>query len=476
MMKVRGWSVACVVAVLAAVPGFAERDHAASHASDLYVAAESATSAATAPRDDPAAEDAASSRSHVRGKGGGEAPASDEATRVAVTDFDDMSRARIDNLGSGFADKLAGRLAESGVRVVGRGEIESLMQEEGLDPTSLGDLSFAARELGVDLIVSGVVESLSVNTTTGSLWLFRASGAESRVEATAGLIDAASDAFVMTTSASGTGVAPLTLSLDLTSLLFPSPACDVCDGGLRVERTSYSEGELVSIGYSNDSLSGWFGVEVAAADGTFLRWLGWHYVARDACETWLWNQRDALGAPVGAGVYATRVRAGDSVIESASFQVRPGISLTLPSLEEITVGSAAFDGGVAGVAIDDAVGRLAALLLPTILAHNAAPAFATALGAPLESSPLLGQVASVLPDGRTELNVGALNGVAVGDLFEVLAVDNLTFDPDTQAIVSYDVLETKGQIEIIEVRERASTGLRLGEFGLLVGDLVRFVP
>lgn len=475
MMKGRGWSVAFVVAVFAAVPSFAERDHAASRTSDLYVAAESASAAATAPRDDPAAEDAASSRSHVRGEG--EAPAGDEAARVAVTDFDDMSRARIDNLGSGFADKLAGRLAESGVRVVGRGEIESLMQQEGLDPTSLGDLSFAARELGVDLIVSGAVESLSVNATTGSLWLFRASGAESLVEVTAGLIDAASDAFVMTTSASGTGVAPLTLSLDLTSLLFPSPACDVCEGGLRVERTSYSEGELVSIGYSNDSSSGWFGVEVAATDGTFLRWLGWHYVARDACETWFWNQRDAFGAPVGAGVYATRVRAGDSVIESASFQVRPSISLTLPSLEEITVGSAAFDGGVAGVAIDDAVGRLAALLLPTILAHNAAPSFgATALGAPLESFPLLGQVASVLPDGRTELNVGALNGVAVGDLFEVLAVDNLTFDPDTQAIVSYDVVETKGQIEIIEVRERASTGVRLGEFDPLVGDLVRFVP
>jgi hypothetical protein len=172
-----------------------------------------------------------------------------------------------------------------------------------------------------------------------------------------------------------------------------------------------------------------------------------------------------------------RVRSGDSVIESVAFQVRPSLSLALPSLEEVTVGSAAFDGGVAGVAIDDAVRRLAASLVPAILAYATRPALgAAARVAPDALSPLLGQIASVLPDGRTEVNVGALNGVALGDRFEVLAVDHLIFNPDTQAIVSYDVLEAKGRIEITEVRERASTGVCLGEFAPLVGDLVRLVP
>ena len=82
----------------------------------------------------------------------------------------------------------------------------------------------------------------------------------------------------------------------------------------------------------------------------------------------------------------------------------------------------------------------------------------------------------MFPDGRTAISVGASSGVAVGDRFEVLAVDHLAFDPDTLAIVAYDVLETKGEIEIVEVRDRASTGVRLGEFDPLVGDLVRFVP
>ena len=88
----------------------------------------------------------------------------------------------------------------------------------------------------------------------------------------------------------------------------------------------------------------------------------------------------------------------------------------------------------------------------------------------------MGQVASVLPDGRIAVNVGSSSGVAVGDRFEVLAVDHLIFNPETLAVVAYDVLATKGEIRIVEVRERASYGICQGAFEPLVGDLVRFVP
>ncbi len=403
--------------------------------------------------------------------------AEDGAPRVAVTEFDDKSHARIDHLGAGFADKLADRLAEGGIRIVGRGEMDSLMQEEGLDPTSLDDLSLAARELGVDLLVTGAVESFAIDTTTLDLGLVRLTSAEARVEATAELIDPSADAVALTSTASGRGKGSSGLSVSLGSMFSLSPSCDVCGGGLRVERATYAEGELVSLGVLNTSSSGWFGVEVTASDGTFVCWLGWHFVAHDACETWFWNQRDALGSPVGAGIYTVALRVGDALVDSVTFQVRPSVSFTIPSLDEITVGTAAFDSSVAGVAIDDAVDQLAASLLSTILARGAAPA----AGKPTPSLPeelgtLLGQVASVFPDGRTAINVGASSGVAVGDRFEVLAVDHLVFDPDTLAIVAYDVLETRGEIEIVEVRDRASTGVRLGEFDPLVGDLVRFVP
>ena len=201
------------------------------------------------------------------------------------------------------------------------------MQEEGLDPTSLDDLSLAARQLGVDLLVAGVLESFVVDTTTLDLGLVRLTNAEARVEATAELVDASADAVALTSTASGSGKGSSGLSVSLGSLFSASPSCDVCGGGLRIERTAYVQGELVSFGFLNTSSSGWFGVEVAASDGTFVRWLGWQFVTHDACETWFWNQRDALGSPVGAAIYTVMLRDGDTAIESATVEVRPGMGL-----------------------------------------------------------------------------------------------------------------------------------------------------
>jgi TolB-like protein len=408
-------------------------------------------------------------------------PAPDGASpRVAVTEFDDQSRMRLANLGAGVANKLADRLAAGGVRVVGRGEIEALMQEQGLDPTSLDDLSRAARELGVDLLVTGTVEDVVVDAMTLDLGLVRLTTAEAHVKATARLVDVSADAVAVVASASGSGKGTTGLSVYLGSFFSPSPSCDACGGELRPERAAFAEGELVSFGYANPSTSGWFGLEVYGSDGTFLRWLGWRFVARDACKTWFWDQRNALGASVGAGIYVARLRDGDTHAETATFQIRPGLSISLPSLDQVTVGTSAFDSDIVGVAIDDMVDQLAASLLPAIMAHRslsvAAPLAAEVPAASEGTSSLVGQVASVLPDGRIAVNVGSSNGVAVGDRFEVLAVDHLVFDPETLAIVAYDVLATKGEIRIVDVRERVSYGVCQSAFEPLVGDLVRFVP
>jgi TolB-like protein len=400
--------------------------------------------------------------------------------RVAVTEFGDQSRMRLANLGAGVADKLADRLAASGVRIVARGEIETLMQEEGLDPTSLDDLSRAAQELGVDLLITGTVEDVVVDAMTLELGLVRLTSASARTEATARMMDASADAVVAVASASGSGKGTTGLSIYLDGFFSPSPSCDACGGGLVSERAAYAEGELVSFGYVNASASGWFGLEVYGSDGTFLRWLGWHFVVRDACKTWFWDQRNALGSSVGAGIYVARLRNGDARTETVTFQIRPGLSISLPSLDQVTVGTSAFDSDIVGIAIDDVVDQLAASLLPTIMAHRS-PAVAASFAAEVpvaseEMSSLLGQVASVLPDGRVAVNVGSSNGVVVGDRFEVLAVDHLVFDSETLAVVAYAVLATKGEIRIAEVRERVSYGVCQSPFEPLVGDLIRFVP
>lgn len=399
----------------------------------------------------------------------------DRAPRVAVADFGDNSRARIDNLGPGFATKLSDRLAEDGIRIIDRGEIETVMQEGGLDPTSLGDLAFAARELGVDFLVTGAVERVVIDTTSLSVLLVTVTSAEARVDARAELIDPSMAAVASAVTATGTGKESSSLAVRLGDLFPSTPPCDVCEGGVRIERDIVPDGDLVSIGYVNPSTPGWLGFEVVAADGTFLRWLGWRFVARGACETWFWNQRDALGVSVGPGVYAVRLRSGDSVVGEVTFQIRPSVALVLPSLDLVTVGTTAFDAGSVGQAIDDAVSQLAASLVPAILARGTSAGPRAATASPAES-PLLAQIAAVLPDGRATLSAGASHGVAVGDRFEVLTVDRLTFDPSTLAVLSYDIVATKGQIEIVEVRDWASTGVLLGTFEPMIGDLARAVP
>lgn len=401
---------------------------------------------------------------------------STDAPRVAVVEFDDRSHAHLDQLGGGVADKLASALSAGGARVIGQGDLDSWMQEAGVDPTSAAGLSSAARALGVDYVVSGVVESVSVETQTlDLLGIARLSSAQASVELSARLIDA-SGSLSGVEKARGQGKGETSLSLYFGGL-FSSPVLDLCRGGLISEHEAYAEGELVSIGYHNGAASGWFGIEVYASDGTFVRWLGWRFVPREECETWIWNQRDALGKPVPLGIYTARLRVGQSLADAAEFQIRPGFSLILPSLDHVTVGTEAFSGDAVGMAIEDAIAQLAAALLPALLRDTGGVGeLLPAREFPEQASTVLGQVAATFPDGRVSINIGSLSGVAVGDRFEVLAVADLAFDPATEAISSYEIVAAKGEIEIVEVREMASTGICVGDTTPSVGDLVRLLP
>ena len=67
------------------------------------------------------------------------------------------------------------------------------------------------------------------------------------------------------------------------------------------------------------------------------------------------------------------------------------------------------------------------------------------------------------------------SGVAVGDRFEILAVENLTLDPLTLDIVGFDVTERKGEIEIVEAHDRVSYGVCVSAFQPGIGDVARWV-
>ena len=402
--------------------------------------------------------------------------------RAAVAEFADHSRAGFVNVGAGIADRLAEELAESGLVVVQRGELEAWLQERGLDPFLQENLIVAARELGVDYVVSGAVEAMDVEEVALNLAIVRFTSAAVRVQATADLIDVQAGEPVSSISAEGRDEGATGVSVSLSGFLALANTYDVCAGGLRTDRTVYAVGETVPIGYANDAAGGWFGVEIYSASDEFLGWLGWRFIGAGECGKWFWDQRNALGVEVGSGLYRAKLWNGTSYAATAGFQVRPGWTASVPPMTEITVGSEAFDGTIAGRAVRQVVDQLAASVLSAAAGGPVrAPRAERAAGSALMSAAApgtaerVGQVAAILPDGRVAINIGSSSGVAVGDRFEVLAVDNLVLDPQSLAILGFDVVQTKGEIQIVEVRDRVSYGVCLSDFQPDIGNVARWL-
>jgi hypothetical protein len=407
-----------------------------------------------------------------------------EDIRIAVATFEDQSHKGFVNMGEGIADKVADRFVENGLRVVDRSELESYLQENDLDPSSTADLARAARALGVNLLVTGTIDQVAFQDTSVNLGILKLSSATVDVRSTARLIDPASSEIQAVVSADGHQEGTSGFSVSLGSLVSLAEPDAVCEGGFRSDQTSYSMGQLITIGYQNPGASGWFSVEIYTSTGTFLRWLGWRFVGAGDCDSWSWDQRDPLGVQMSPGFYTVKLWNGTSYIAALTLQITPGIGFSIPPAEEITVGTPDFDQTIVGAALNQAADQLAASLLTSIadlasVEPQSALMISSGSAAP-ESEEVepqrVGQVAALLPDGRVVINIGASAGVTVGDHFEILDIENLVLDPQTLEILAYDVVSKKGEIEITEVRDRAAYGLRIGDFEPLIGDLARSVP
>lgn len=402
--------------------------------------------------------------------------------RVAVAEFVDQSRAGFVNMGAGVADELADRLRKSGLIVVERGELEAILQERSLSPLLFENLVLAARELGVDLVIAGAVDSVGVKDVTLNLGIVRFSSAVVDVHASAQVVDTRTGVTVSSASGEGREEGATGVSVDLSGFLALANAYDVCGGGLRSDDTVYSVGETVPIGYANDGDGGWFSVEIYTASDEFLGWLGWRFMGAGECGKWFWDQRDTLGAQVGSGVYSARLWNGTSYAAVVGFQIRPGGSASTPPVREITVGTEAFDRTIAGRAVHQVVDQLAASVLSGVASNvsraaNEGTLWGAALATAGQPSVLarVGQVAATLPDGRVAINIGSSSGVAVGDRFEILSVENLVSDPQSLEILGFDVTGKKGEIEIVEVRDRVSYGVRTSDFEPSIGDIARWI-
>ncbi len=400
--------------------------------------------------------------------------------RIAVARFDDTSSSGFVHVSEGVSDELAERLTGSGLRILGRAELDAAMQANGLNPLLPPDIATTGRLIGADLLILGSVTGISVQETSMSLGFLRFDSASVDVGLSAQIVDARSGQRLSDLSAEGQAEGSSGFSIDLGELLsfLSIGSSEICDGGLQADRAWYSTGQTVVLGHRNVGDPGWFGVEIHSASGTFLQWLGWEFIDTDECAPWFWDQRNMSGVPVNPGIYNAKLWDGTSYIDTVGFQVRPGLSLSVPEAEEITVGSAAFDETVVGTAMNRAIDRLAAVLLLALedvvpLAFdNEAPMAAVATLAPSRE----GQIAAILPDGRIAINLGASSGVAVGDVFEVLEVENLLVDPVTNEILGYSVVSVKGEIRIVETRDQISYAVPTSSFAPIIGDLIRSIP
>jgi len=400
-----------------------------------------------------------------------EVAAAIETLKVVVAPFADLT-------GSGFLHKLIDRFLGMGIRVIDHSELESIMQARSLNPYLTSDMALAARLLGADILVSGLVSGVDVREASLKLGFLSISSAEANVQLSASLVNVHTAELIGSVPAEGYAEGSAGLSLDLTGLLgtVESDSDVLCGGGLQTARSWYSVGEAVPLAYRNPGSPEWFSIEIATSVGSFVRWLGWQYIGTNDCSVWYWDQFDATQLQMNPGVYTAKLWNGIAYVANVTFQVRPGISLSALPATKITVGTAQFEDTVVGSALNLAVDNLAAGLLNEFEAISPVLAGQSASFAGYSSPPMReGQIATILPDGRVAINIGASAGVALGELFEVLEVANVVVDPQTLEILDYDILGTKGQIVISEVRDRVSYGTLASAFEPVIGDIVRWL-
>ena len=383
--------------------------------------------------------------------------------RIAVAPFEDQSASGYVNVGAGVADKLSDRLTGFGIRTTDREELEGIMQEAGLNPYLLSDVVTAAGMAGADLLLTGSVVGIGVAQSALTLGAVSFCGGSAEVTLSTDVVDVLTSAILFELSAEGHYKGSTELKLDLSGLLSPEDSLDVCLGGLRTDRDAYHGGESVSIGYRNGAADAWYSVEVYTSTGTFLRWLGWRYIAAGACGSWFWNQVDSFGERVAPSVYVAKLWDGASSIASTTFQIRPGGGL-LPLHDEITVGSEPFEDSIVSGAINSAVDLLLSSLVLSL--EEDAPQLAAAasraesVGAAHSPALIEAQIAATLPDGRIAINVGTDYGVSKGDFFQVI-------NPTDSSI--------RGEIVIVEVRDHVSYAVKTADFDVQVGDVVRWI-
>jgi len=399
--------------------------------------------------------------------------------RIVVAQFDDRSGSGFVNLGDGIADKLTERLLHAGLRVLAQAELEAIMQQRGLNPAFGGDIAAAAKALGADLYITGVVENVVVQQMSLSLGIIQFGGASSDVTVSAQLVNVHTSEILSSLSVEGHDEGATGFSVNVGNIRSLSNGNGACIRGLRTDSSWYYVGNTVPIGYYNPSLPRWFSIEIHSGPGAFVRWLGWQYIGNRECGRWFWDQRDATAMQMIPGIYTAKLWDGTSYIAETTFQIRPGSGLTIPLFDEITVGSDRFESTIVGASINQAVDQLTGMLFqslddiaPLAAGFPASETFAAISGEAF-SDPREGQIAAILPNDRVAINIGTSSGVAKGDFFQVLEVDHLILDPQTQKILSYELLSIKGEIVTVEVRDRVAYAMRTSDFEPSIGDVIR---
>ncbi len=417
--------------------------------------------------------------------------------RIAVASFTDKSNSGFANVSNGVSDLVVQNLVNSGFQVLERQQIESVLLEQQFNPANTSDLARASRIAGADALIVGSVTGIDVDKSRIDLGFLSVTGATVRVDLSFRVISAYTSQILAADSVSATAEGQTDASFNFGTIVssLSQTSQNVCTGGFKVSKSTYYQGEVITVGYLDTSPPTAFTVQFSGPSGpvgpsTFSNYRT--SSPSNPCVTWSWNPP----GPLTPGNYTANIYTVPPwtplPVGPINFQVSSG-SAPPSWVGQITFGTKQFQDSVVGDAVDKALSKLDSSLAGTLNTSamtllNQREEFSgpqmSGEGEGTEPQPGEGgpsglkcRVVSLEGDDSVilagiEVECGESSGLKEDDIFSIYPASQVN-DPDTgellEIIPSTD--EPIGKVILTGIYDRISRAQIIGNFSVQVGDL-----
>lgn len=407
---------------------------------------------------------------------------------IAVARFEDQSNSGFANISNGLADMLIEKMVNNGFRVVERGALESLLQEQQFTPTSTSDLAKASRFAGADALLVGSVNNIDISTTKINLGFFSTTGANVKVDISYRLISSYTSEILSADSVTAGAEGQTNTSVEIGTFLntISQVSTNVCAGGFRTNKSNYYQGELITVGYRDPNPPSQYTIQFYGPSGPLgpSMWANAKSSSPgNPCVTWNWNS----SALLGVGNYHVELYTWppSSFLASRSFRVSAG-SGPPTWVSEITVGSKQFQDTIVGDAVNKAINSIVSDMATELdrigpRLQDQRQQFQEPQQAEQETQEPAEQIkCRVIAEeqgdtvilGGIDGDCGAADGVKEDQLFLIFPAKTVT-NPSTGELIEIipQQDQPKGKVIIINVFDKLARAQKIGQFEINVDDL-----